>query len=1055
MSGETAKILIVDDDPANLLALEAILGNLGEPLVRANSGEEALRCILADDFAAILLDVRMSGMDGFETARLIRGRSRSRHTPIIFLTAWESPNFQLREAYELGAVDYLVKPLIPEVLRAKVAFFVEFFRQARALRRAERDAAEAAVARRQRFLSDLGDAIQPLSDPAEVMAVTARLLGRYLTASRCAFAQVEADSDRFVIRHDYFDGCRSAAGDYPLSLFAPQAVAVLRTGRTLVVRDADRELEPGDGAEMFNAVGAKAMVCCPLVKSGQLTVIMAIHQTTPRNWTAEEISVVEMVVERCWAYLGRVQAERRLRESEEKYRAIVESTPECVKIVSPDGTLLDMNPAGLRMIGADGPGEAVGRCVYDLIAPEYRDAFRVLNEQVCQGKNGLLEYEIVGLRGTRRSVETHAVPLRDASGSITQLAVTRDVTARRRAEAELRQKQAELTDFVENATVGLHWVGPDGTILWANKAEFALLGYDLDEYIGHNIAEFHADPPVIEDILCRLTNNESLDSYEARLRCKDGSVRHVLISSSVYRADGEFRHTRCFTRDITDRKRAEEALVESEDRFRTLANSIPQLAWMARPDGHIFWYNTRWYEYTGTTAAEMEGWGWQSVHDPSVLPGVLTRWTASIASGEPFDMVFPLRGKDGRFRPFLTLVMPLRDATGQIIRWFGTNTDITVQKAAEEFLREEGHRKDEFIAMFAHELRNPLAPIANAVQLLTRRQDGVTLERARQIIDRQVRQLSHIVDDLLDLSRVSRGKIVLRRERVDLADLARTVAGDAAGGFEAAGLALTIDTPETPVWVEGDRTRLTQVFGNLLGNAQKFTPVGGRVSVNVSAQGAEAVVTVRDTGTGIDPDLLPRLFVPFSQADQGLARSSGGLGLGLALVKGLVELHGGAVKAESSGVGRGALFTVFLARADEPGAVARTVPSVSQVPKVARRLHVLVIEDNRDSADSLKILLELCGCEVTVAYTGPDGLAAAKAIRPDLVLCDIGLPGMSGYEIARELSSTRTDKEPFLAALTGYGRDEDRERAEASGFDCHFVKPMDPAALNRLLAGVG
>ncbi|HUG67448.1 MAG TPA: PAS domain S-box protein, partial [Pirellulaceae bacterium] len=255
------------------------------------------------------------------------------------------------------------------------------------------------------------------------------------------------------------------------------------------------------------------------------------------------------------------------------------------------------------------------------------------------------------------------------------------------AEATVRQSEQELAEFFENATVGLHWVGPDGTILRANKAELDLLGYSREEYVGRHIADFHADEDVISDILHRLQTGEKLNDYPARLRCKDGSIRDVLIDSSVLFQEGGFVHTRCFTRDITERKRAEAAVRESEEKLRLLADTIPQLAWMAKPDGYIFWYNRRWYEYTGTTPDEMEGWGWQSVHDPETLPKVLDRWKGSIASGEPFDMVFPLRGEDKQFRPFLTRVNPLRDEQGRILYWFGTNTDIGDIRAMEEALR--------------------------------------------------------------------------------------------------------------------------------------------------------------------------------------------------------------------------------------------------------------------------------------------------------------------------------------------------------------------------------
>jgi signal transduction histidine kinase/CheY-like chemotaxis protein len=363
--------------------------------------------------------------------------------------------------------------------------------------------------------------------------------------------------------------------------------------------------------------------------------------------------------------------------------------------------------------------------------------------------------------------------------------------------------------------------------------------------------------------------------------------------------------------------------------------------------------------------------------------------------------------------------------------------------------READRRKDEFLAMLSHELRNPLAPIRNAVAVLRLRgADAATVNWAREVVERQSAHLARLVDDLLDASRITRRKVRLRPERLDLSALVRATCEDHRGGLDAAGLALEVEAPPGPVWVEGDRTRLAQVLGNLLGNAAKFTDRGGRVTVRLTAADGRAEVAVRDTGVGLEPAMLPRLFEAFAQADRSLDRSKGGLGLGLALVKGLVELHGGEVRAASEGPGRGATFTFRLPLAGE-GPAKAAAPAAADAH--ARR-RVLIVEDNRDAADSLRMLLELAGHEVAVAYTGAEGLRAAQARRPDVVLCDLGLPGLSGFEVARALRQGADTAGVRLIAVSGYGRDEDQRRAREAGFDEVLVKPVSPAVLERLLA---
>ncbi len=378
------------------------------------------------------------------------------------------------------------------------------------------------------------------------------------------------------------------------------------------------------------------------------------------------------------------------------------------------------------------------------------------------------------------------------------------------------------------------------------------------------------------------------------------------------------------------------------------------------------------------------------------------------------------------------------------------SVDITERVRAEEALREADRRKTEFLGMLSHELRNPLAPIRNALFVLDRAQPGgEQAAHAREVIGRQTEHLARLVDDLLDLTRISRGKIQLHREQLDVGEVVRRAAEDHQETLAARGVALALTAVEEPLFVEADPTRVAQIVGNLLANASKFTERGGTVALQVAREGGDAVITVRDDGVGIPQALLPRLFEPFVQADEGLHRTRGGLGLGLFLVKSLAEAHGGSVVAESGGTGRGAEFVVRLPLAG--GAVIPLHPIRDALAGAGPR-RVLVIEDNADAAEMLRELLETAEHEVEVAGDGRAGVAAARALRPDLVLCDIGLPEMDGYEVARALRSDPSLASTLLVAVSGYALPDDLARASEAGFDRHLAKPVSLEQLGAVLA---
>jgi two-component system CheB/CheR fusion protein len=369
-------------------------------------------------------------------------------------------------------------------------------------------------------------------------------------------------------------------------------------------------------------------------------------------------------------------------------------------------------------------------------------------------------------------------------------------------------------------------------------------------------------------------------------------------------------------------------------------------------------------------------------------------------------------------------------------------------RQAEEALREANRRKDEFLATLSHELRNPLSPIRNCVYLLARVAPGSEQsKRALVILDRQTAHLARLIDDLLDVTRISRGKVQLRCERIDLGDLVGAMIDDQRSGFEAAGLSLETEIEAGPFWVSADRARVSQILSNILNNAEKFTPRGGQVKVFLERKGQRAEVRVYDNGVGIPPEVVRHVFEAFAQAPQTLDRSRGGLGLGLATAKGLVEMHGGTIAATSAGPGLGTTISVSLPMESAPaGAQAKRDPGTQQ----ARR--VLVIEDSPDAADGLRDALAIGGHDVAIAYDGPSGIAKAHSFHPSVVICDIGLPGMDGFQVARAFRSDADLRDTYLVALTGYAQPEDRQRAAEAGFDRHVAKPVSIETLSALLA---
>jgi len=493
----------------------------------------------------------------------------------------------------------------------------------------------------------------------------------------------------------------------------------------------------------------------------------------------------------------------------------------------------------------------------------------------------------------------------------------------------------------------------------------------------------------------------------------------------------------------------------AEDRYRLVVECVRDYAiFMLDAQGRITTWNAGAVSIKGWRAEEIIGRHFSTFYtdeEKGWKPAMELEVAARTGRFE--DEGWRIR-KDGTRFWANVVITALRDSAGNLVGFGKVTRDLTDRRRAEEVRlqlarAEEAVRvRDRFVATLSHELRNPLAPIRNSLHILQRTTPGSAMAgRALEVIDRQVTLLGGIIEDLMDVSRLVRGTLEVAREPLDLAALARAAVEDHRGLFQEHGLALACEGTSEPLWVEGDPTRLRQLLGNLLQNARKFTPRGGHVSVTAARDGGAAELRVRDDGVGMEPGLLARLFQPFVQADRTLARSQGGLGLGLALVKGFAELHGGSVTATSEGPGRG---SEFLLRLPVSAAARGRAPEAPlRAPTSGRR--VLVVDDNVDAAESLAEMLRLLGHEVAVAHDGPHALERAQREPPDVVLCDLGLPGLDGYAVARALRADPALSGSLLVAVSGYAGEVEVRRALEAGFDRHLAKPADPFEVERLV----
>jgi hypothetical protein len=637
--------------------------------------------------------------------------------------------------------------------------------------------------------------------------------------------------------------------------------------------------------------------------------------------------------------------------------------------------------------------------------------------------------------------------------------------------------------LASHAVEAFYMMDAQGIVTYANPAAERMFGWSRQEMLGkvlHDlIHHHHPDGAPFPMSTCRLgsvmIDGQVLQNHEDQFIHRDGSFIPVSCSNAPIRAEGRIVGAALVVHDISARKRAEQAQTEQVRQFQLLTDTLPHLAWISRADGTCEYVNRRWYEYTGLSLEESLGYGWTRAVHPEDMQTLLEHWGRARESGEHHEAEFRLRrASDGQWRWFVARAQPVRAADGSILQWVGSCTDIDERRRAAqerlELLRrvqaahaaaEEANRlKDDFLATVSHELRTPLTAMLGWLHLLrSGRLPEEKRARALETVERNARAQAQVIEDLLDISRIITGKLNLEPGLVDMRAVVDAALESARPLAETKGVTLVLECGVDTLPMRGDAGRLQQVVWNLLNNAIKFTPQAGRITVELRPVDDTVELRVTDTGVGISPRFLPHLFERFRQEDGSSRRTQGGLGLGLSIVRHLVELHGGRISAHSLGEGHGSSFVLHLPREPRP-AVPAPPPVVlddKAVPPTRAELtglRLLLVEDEEDTREMLRILLEGHGAQLRAVATAAEALQCLREWRPDLLVSDIGLPGENGYELLQRIRALPAEEGGLIpaVALTAYARPEDRARALRAGFDVHVPKPVEAPELLAVLA---
>ncbi|WP_162301359.1 PAS domain S-box protein [Cognatilysobacter segetis] len=781
---------------------------------------------------------------------------------------------------------------------------------------------------------------------------------------------------------------------------------------------------------------------------------------------------------------GRRGDQRRLAEQ----ARLLDLTSDAILIRHLDGRIHYWNDGSVRLYGYTRE-EAIDRNAAELLRTEFPMPLREITRELLvsdRWDGDLLHYR---KDGEPRVIHSRWVLTRDAAGRPQSVMQTNtDVTEQKRAAAaaaflaEVDRRVAQATSADEVAATGLRLLGEHLGLMRCTLSDIDLENarvrtlHEWTDRAPRVSGSFDAREFFTSDFGLRLASGEAVairdlrtDPLTAPFALNYLPFGTVALAAASYVIEGRIAGTltasastpRAWRDDelhllrevigrlwpAIERAKSIAAVRESEARFRQLADTAPMMIWVAESDGRCSYVSRRWTEFTGRLPEAELDFGWKEVVHPDDLAGYAAAFDEAAHDYRAFAAEYRALRWDGAYRWLHVTARPRFGAGSEFLGYIGALMDVTERRQAEEALREADRRKDEFLATLAHELRNPLSPVRTGLHVLDLTDDADTARRTRRMMERQLGHMVRLIDDLLDVSRITSGKVVLQRDRIALQDAARAAVESARPQLEAARHRLHVQMRDAPLWVDADATRVAQVIGNLLTNAAKYTPDGGDITLRVEPGDGVACVVVTDTGLGIPPDALGEVFGMFAQVNRTLDRAQGGLGIGLALARRLVEMHGGSIEAASAGLGRGSTFTVRLPLAvdvgDVPSLEAQPPPAAESVP----RRRVLVVDDNQDAAATLAMMLELEGHDARAAFGGAEGLRIAEAWRPEVAFLDLGMPGMDGFELARRMRALPGGDAVLIVAVSGWAGERDKRQSAEAGFDLHLTKPVSVEAV--------
>ncbi len=1085
------------------------------------------------------------------------------------------------------------------------------------------------------FLADLNQAILPLADPDEIMATAVRMLGEYLSVDRCGYAEVDADEDHFVVTGEYNRGqTPSIVGRYRLSDFCERERNALLENRPYVVNDIVAESPPGTDLSLYELGCIRALVCVPLNKEGNFVARMAVHQTTPRKWSQAEIELLTKVANRCWEAVERARALRRLKDSDDRYRAFVANSSEAIwryeleqpiPLVLPVDEQIEMlfkyaylaecNDAMARMYGYDKADQITGARLRDLLVTsdprniEQLRAFRDAGYRLAD-----FESHEVDRFGNTKYFLNNMIAIQENGALVRGWGTQRDITEQKRAEEALRASEERLrriTDATQDALweidlktkklwwsegarplfghspgeleIGLEdwynrihpddvdrvrtnfeqfmngntkdWVDEyrfcradgnytyiydrgekfsgetrnqvriagamvditkrkiaeaalmeseerfakafkaspdslvisriaDGVVIEVNDGFVSLTGYERDEIVGKStiLLGLYDDPSDRQRAQSIMKEQGHVRDFEFWMRRKSGDVRLMMFSAEPLELHGEH----CWLtigRDITERKRAEEARCRSQEEARRQLAYVEAI-YATAPVGLCFVDTDLRFRSINTRLAEMNGKPVEdhlgrTLHEvvPDIVGTIEPCYRRVIETGEPvLNVEMSAVGQTGTLQHFDVSYYPIKDNKGHVLGVNVVVVDITQRKQVEEdrerlLAREKAAReeaevanrmKDEFLATISHELRTPLTSILGWARMLMENSLEESQRRhALRVIERSAKSQTELIENILDTSRIIAGSLKLEARPVEIEQILRAAVDVIRPSADAKRIDLRLLIEEHRSFVLGDANRLQQVVWNLLANAVKFTNPHGHIEARLTRDGSQIEITVQDTGIGIEPQFQPYVFDRFRQADSTSTRKYGGLGLGLAIVRHTVEMHGGSVTVSSPGKDRGSTFRVRLpvvspARQPKSDAASKEASKNVKLEKcpTLSGLRVLVVEDDTDTLDLLRFILDQSGATVIPAASASEALNLFERSQPNVLISDLAMPDQDGYELLAKVRSRGPKQGGNIpaVALTAYTRAEDRTRALAAGFQKHVSKPVDPEELIKVVA---